>query len=166
MDRPDPLGDDDGERWQRVPGRPSGHPVLEGLVEAAVEATELVGGRADLVVPVGDEELGPLLVVHDPVEVVLHQAPDPCFGVTRAVQHRQRPVVVLGQALDVEGVGELLLAAEVVVEAADAGAGAVQQLLDGGVDHAVLEEARQGGVEHGLASARCGHPAHRPRRML
>jgi hypothetical protein len=66
--------------------------------------------------------------------------------------------VVRRKALDVKGVSQLLLTAEVVIEAADACSGTLENLIYGRVDDALFEEQRESSVQQSLPfpfGARC-----------
>ena len=70
-----------------------------------------------------------------------------------AAQRGQEPLLIGVEALDVERGGELLLAAEVVVDAADARPGALADLLDARAVVAALGEYVKGRVEDRAAAA-------------
>src|SRR5262249_27491425 len=66
------------------------------------------------------QETAPIGVVPDPAQVMAHQAAHRLARAAVAVELAEEALLVVAQALDVERRGQLLLAAEVMIDAADA----------------------------------------------
>src|SRR5215472_18966124 len=66
------------------------------------------------------QEPAPIGVVPDPAQVMTHQAAHRLARAAVAVELAEEALLVVAQALDVERRGQLLLAAEVMIDAADA----------------------------------------------
>jgi hypothetical protein len=88
----------------------------------------------------------------DPPEVGVHRSRDAGLGGAAGAQGVEVVGVVVGEHLDVQLGGQPVLAAEEVVDAADARPGPFADRVDRGGRDGVGEEALQGGVEDRLAA--------------
>ena len=88
----------------------------------------------------------------DPPEVGVHRSRDAGLGGAAGAQGVEVVGVVVGEHLDVQLGGKPVLAAEEVVDAADARPGPFADRVDRGGRDGVGEEALQGGVEDRLAA--------------
>ena len=154
---PDPLRNDGWEERHRVAGMRH-DPVLKLGVEVGVERAQAFGRRADLMVAVHQNELRRRPMINDPGKVMIDEGAHALLGLDSTPQPSQRHIVVRREALDIEGVGQMLLTAEVVIQAADTCSGTLENLIDGGIHHTLFEEQRQSSVEQSLSfpfRARC-----------
>lgn len=97
-------------------------------------------------------------MINDPGEVVIDEGAHALLGCNSTSQPGKCHFVVRREALDVETVSEVLFAAEVVVETADARSGTLENLIDGGIDNTLFEEQGQRSVQQSLPlpfGARC-----------
>ena len=90
-----------------------------------------------------------------PLEVVFDQGTHPALGLAGVLELRHKAFLVEFEALKVERGGKFFFAAEVVIDAADAGPGRTADVGDGGGGEALSREAAQGCFEDG------GPPAER-----
>lgn len=120
-----------------MPAAPLGHRGEQLAVEVADRA---LAGEPQLGRARREQERGALAVRLDPAEVVPHERLDRLLGRLVAPQLDEHPALVVAQRLDLNRRRELLLAAEVVVDRADADAGPVADLLDAGALVSALRE--------------------------
>ena len=105
-----------------------------------------------------EQEPGVKRAAADPAEVVADHPPDSRLGGGGVVEQPDQPFVVVAQALDVERRGDPLLVAEVVVDRADRGAGALPDVGDRRRRVAVLAERLERRLEDPARS--CGRQLH------
>ena len=125
--RAEPQCVQDGHRQvpHRAVGDPASPPADDGPEEGTVLLTEPVGCGGARGVPAEQQEPGGVRAVGQaPAQVRRDGGPDAGLGVVVGGDGRGEDVLVAGQCPDVDRSGEPLPAAEVVVDAADAGAAA------------------------------------------
>src|SRR5262249_25735116 len=113
------------------------------------------------------QEPAPIGVVPDPAQVMTHQAAHRLARAAVAVELAEEALLVVAQALDVERRGQLLLAAEVMIDAADARFRAHADVRERRAGKSDRREAMQrgpqdipfAGVRSRLPPARCDGPA-------
>ncbi|MNT36301.1 hypothetical protein D3C72_1723750 [compost metagenome] len=93
------------------------------------------------------DEARPFRMGRYPVDVAGHQQTDAGFGAVRPGEALLHQPCITADALEVERRDDPLLVAEVVIQAADAGPGAVADHFDGGGIDAMVAEAGQRSLE-------------------
>jgi len=128
-------------------------PLTVGAIDLAQPFAHLPGLDPPAVV---QDEARPVRVRHHPVDVAGDEQPDAGLGIQRLDQAGFQQRGVLADAFQIQRGDDPLTIAEMVIEAADAGAGTITNHLDGGRLHAELGETGECGLKDFLLAATTG----------